>query len=51
MVECYGREPDGGWRYSFYTGPAEVVKLEKVKGLVLRLADVYQDASPGTNQQ
>jgi Uma2 family endonuclease len=33
VVECYSREPDGGWRYSFYTGPAEVVKLEKSKAL------------------
>ncbi len=45
VVECYSREKDGGWRYSFYTGLAEVVKLEKVKGLVLGLADVYQDVS------
>lgn len=43
VVECYSREPDGGWRYSFYTGPAEVVKLEQIKGISLKLADVYQD--------
>jgi Uma2 family endonuclease len=45
VVECYSREPDGGWRYSFYTGPAEVVKLEKIKGIVLKLADVYLDVN------
>jgi Uma2 family endonuclease len=45
VVECYSRETDGGWRYGFYTGPAEVVKLEKVKGLALGLADVYQNVS------
>ena len=49
VVECYSREPDGGWRYSFYTGLSEVVKLGEVKGLVLPLADVYQDVNPGTN--
>ncbi|MBD0255941.1 MAG: Uma2 family endonuclease [Cytophagales bacterium] len=45
VVECYSREPDGGWRYSFCTGLAEAVKLEKVKGIVLKLADVYTDIS------
>jgi Uma2 family endonuclease len=45
VVDCYHRKSDGGWRYSFYTGLTEVVKLEKVKGVVLKLADVYQDVS------
>ncbi len=45
VVECYSREADGGWRYSFYTGLAEAVKLEKIKGIALKLADVYQDVS------
>ncbi len=45
LVECYSRESDSGWRYSFYTGLDEVVKLEKVKGTALRLADVYADVN------
>jgi Uma2 family endonuclease len=45
VVECYSREPDGGWRYSFYTDLAEVVKLEKLKGIALKLADVYADVN------
>ncbi len=45
VVKCYSREPDGGWRYGFYTGPAEVVKLENIKGIALKLADVYLDVS------
>ena len=45
VVECYSREPDGGWRYSFYTDLSEVVKLEKVKGIALGLAEVYQDVN------
>ncbi len=43
--DCYHRKSDGGWRYNFNTGLSEAVKLEKVKGVVLKLAAVYQDVS------
>jgi hypothetical protein len=45
VVDSYHRKSDGSWRYSFYTGLTEVVKLEKVKGIDLKLADVYHDVS------
>lgn len=51
LVECYSREPDGGWRYHFYAGLAEEVKLEKVKGILLKLADVYLDVEAGKDQK
>jgi len=43
LVECYCREADGGWRYTFYAGLADVVGLPKVAGLTLALSDVYGD--------
>ncbi len=51
LVECYSRETDGGWRYNFHADLAEEVKLEKVKGVSLKLADVYQDVEVGKEQR